>query len=97
MINLNRYLGTWDLRRVAPKIELVNHMDSGSVQQCDMCPLMKFCARLDTKLQRSFNQIQLTYQSQRTPNRQRDALIAYNMKRVALNDSIHNKIDVDLN
>ena len=53
MIKLNSYVGTWDLRRVAPKIELTSHMeDSNVVRKIEMCPLMKFTARTDNKLQR---------------------------------------------
>ena len=97
MIKLNSYVGTWDLRRVAPKIELVSHMeDSNCLRKIEMCPLMKFTTRMDTKLQRQFNTIEQSYNQEKTTDRERSYLIAYNMKRVALNDTILNKFDIDL-
>lgn len=58
MIKLNAYIQTYDLRRVAPKIEITQHFENTTKsQQVSMCPLLKFCAKLDPKLQKQFKSI----------------------------------------
>lgn len=39
---------------------------------------------------------ELNYKTHKSPNRYRDAIIAYNLRKIATVDSIANKVDVDL-
>lgn len=55
MIRLNAYGSNWDMRRVAPKITISNCLEGGHQVKINMCPLMKYCSRLDPKLQKQFN------------------------------------------
>jgi len=49
MILVNKKLGTWDLRRVAPSIQ-VNAQYWDARETTEMCPMMQFAARLDPKI-----------------------------------------------
>ena len=45
---LNKYIGTWDIRRVAPQI-IAPSMWSNPFEPIAMCPSLQFAARIDSK------------------------------------------------
>ena len=52
IMRLNKVVGKWNIRRVSPKI-ISNCLWDGQpiVTDTEMCPMLHFAARIDTKLQ----------------------------------------------
>ena len=52
IMRLNKVVGKWNIRRVSPKIQS-NCLWEGQpnvIETTEMCPMLHFAARIDTKL-----------------------------------------------